>query len=305
MLIPLLPHFLNHSRHLKRMKFTEKMIILDHSLPIPSGEITERKILIIEYKNIQFELSPLPGFSIETYKQARTQLTPYLEKIQNIESFEHFDLRKPLFNLIDLKEELYSSVLFCLEQYLFKKLKIEFERVPLDYHELLINFSQKSTYCKIKIGKSSINEEVKKIREFIKLNPHTKLRLDGNQSFTQNELLPYLEFLPNIDYFEEPLKNLSEYKGECLPIALDENLPHILDLLEIPNLDIKGMVYKPSTMGGFSAAISLRLAPKLKGIPLIMSSCYEGKIGTDAIRQLAYYTDFIGPKSRHGLLDVE
>jgi o-succinylbenzoate synthase len=311
MFISLLFDFCNNTSCLKKMKSIEHNIKLPIPLPIPNGVIYNRKIQLYEHDGCKFELSPLPGLSSESFEEAKSQIKPLLYQIERINNFEHFDLRRPLFNLLQVNVELYSSVLFCLEQYLFKKLNIVYGQNKLDTHHFIpnlknIEYPQKANqFYKVKIGKYDVDFELEMIRTMLHDNPMIRLRLDANQAFEGQSLKPYLEFLSNIDYFEEPFINMALYDGLKIPVAIDESMPQILTLLENPHLDIKALVYKPTLMGGFSTAISLRLAPKLSSIPLVFSSCYEGKIGSTAIKQLATYSDFIGPKARHGLISIE
>jgi o-succinylbenzoate synthase len=293
------------------MKIERKKIILNPPLPIPNGVIKDREFNIYKYENIQFELSPLPGLSHETLIQAEEQLFPYLEKIKMVRSYNHYDLRKPLFNLIHFKEDIFPSVLFSLEQFLFRKLKLEFQEQQISCHHFIPDLYDMSLlnkdieYVKIKINKYTVEEEVKKLRKIVSNNKKIRLRLDANQSLDEKSILPYLEFINNIDYFEEPFKNITNYSGEVLPIAIDENIPQILSLIDNKSLNIKAIIYKPTIMGGISTAISLRLAPQLVKIPLILSSSYEGCVGSNYLIDLAGYIDFIGPKARHGLVSIE
>ena len=162
---------------------------------------------------------------------------------------------------------------------------------------------------KCKIGKYSIQEEIKILKKI--LTEHSiNLRLDGNRKLSQHQLAKYFPLISLndhscIDYFEEPLENLFNYQGASFPLALDESFHSFEQLVQSNYYVIKSIIYKPTIMGGVSTLLNFIKTSPIKGLPISLSSSYEGHVGHDFLKLLACYIDSIGPGARHGLVHIE
>jgi o-succinylbenzoate synthase len=296
------------------MKSFTKTIHLKSPLPIPTGNISKREVMIFEHNQIFFELSPLPGLSIESLEQAYNQITPYLIQLEHLEKNNHYDLTKPLFNLLEYSGELFPSVQFALEQYMFKMCDLSIPNHTLQTHTFIPDLMSNhifgpDQFIKIKIGKYNPEIEIRMIRKLMNDN-QIILRLDGNQSLSHSDFSLYLTLLEDqnasrIDYFEEPLRDIEKYNGSPFPFAVDENLPKLSSLLKNSALKLKAIVYKPTIMGGISKVLSLRNHIRFQTIPIVLSSSYESSVATRTMFYLGQHLDSIGPITRHGLVHIE
>jgi len=158
---------------------------------------------------------------------------------------------------------------------------------------------------KIKVGRDSLEEELKMIRAILRETPSAvKLRLDANRSWTPDQAQS-LEVLPaeRIDYVEEPLQNLSGleafYRRTGLAIALDESLrtPEAERYLTFDG--VKALVLKPTVLGGFSSVQKWAHLGQEKGKMLVLSDTFSSGIG---VHTLGFWAILLHlQKNAHGL----
>ncbi len=333
--LSLLPDILLRFDPFSKMKTHFRTIKLPTYLPTPKGMVKKRDIIEFDLNDKKIELSPLPGLSKENLEDAHRQLLPLLKSISKIKKthLDHFesDMTLPLFGLSEkilppsFKGQLLPSVLFTLEQYLWQtidhslleKKLTEINNQKLFSHTLIPDLKEHSlslrphhTY-KIKIGKYPLEKEALIINHMMNSSSHTRLRLDGNLTFSQKKFTDFLSLLSRdsldaIDYFEDPLKDLQTYQGPVFSLALDENLHLVNEVSHNQKINLKALVYKPTTQGGISGVFKILLTRFSGNIPLILSSSYEGKRGADFIEILAKISDLSSlSKNKHGLVRLE
>ncbi len=151
---------------------------------------------------------------------------------------------------------------------------------------------------KVKCGRLGLEEDCKVLSQLIRKFPKIKLRLDSNQNWSLRDcLIIFDKFMYNIEYFEEPFKNLEEYeKGRVLPFAAD------LILQQFPYSDLKELfstfILKPGLWSSFSHFDKLVLDLKQDKKNIIISSLFESSIGLGGLAMLANKYNL---KSAHGL----
>lgn len=264
------------------MEIDLKLIRREFKNPMQIGTslVSNKEFLEGTIDNFDFELSVLTGLHQESFEQAKSQLTNYLDgSIQ--------------------KSKLYPSVLFAIEAW--ENLKTKDLVVPNevqqnalllkpDLNELTKLRSLGFKSFKLKIARS---ESANDISTFLKnLKNDEKIRLDGNQKMTPDQLVELLEKLKNywslIDYIEEPFKDHLQTANwsHTVPLALDESLSYFLST-SLPS-HIKNVVLKPS-LYGFKKSLEIIASLNSRNIVVTLSSSFEGPIGLSAIFALAHF----------------
>ncbi len=266
-------------------------------LPLPNGVLEKKSGYIVEWKGHKAELAPIKQLSGEDLDECLAELRTYESSFVDIS--ESFDLEKPFFGQ-GFKYPKNNSVLFCLESLLlshyFEDRKVE---VPVNLMGTLESLIErpvdqfKNSVLKFKFGKSDPEQE----KNFLLGLPNsTKIRLDANQKMSK--VIPdYIRHL-NLDYLEEPYKELDDYKNLQLPFALDENRSF---WKQISNSNLVALVSKPSLELSLSGTYKMAKESESKSIRTIVSSAYETPTGLKALLLLAALINDSDMKTHHGL----
>ena len=258
------------------------------------------------------ELSPLVGLSKKELPELKKEMDQVLkELIDKPFNLKNLDFKKPYFNLFQIQNR-DPNILFCIEGAILSLLettnpkilkqffKISDFNISVPLNGLLINEDLEKTMMgvekeglndlKIKVGRNSINEELKLIWEIYRQTAgKLNLRLDANQNFDLEDYAFFSKNLPPkaIEYIEDPVKEIELIGPELkTPIALDESL------IKYKNLDsplITTWVIKPSLIGGFSKAIELIEEGAKRDIKVVISSAFESNLSLRYLALLAYY----------------
>ncbi len=118
---------------------------------------------------------------------------------------------------------------------------------------------------KIKVGRLPQAFEAEFLRRLsTSLGSEFSLRLDGNQSFSEDAFFKFCSLVGDlpIEYFEEPLPATSyaAYERSVLPIALDESVPTYFQNLAkglTPPSTVQALVIKPSVLGGIYECVRI------------------------------------------------
>ncbi|HSX13343.1 MAG TPA: enolase C-terminal domain-like protein [Chlamydiales bacterium] len=173
------------------------------------------KKLLIQIDDCWGEISPLQGFSKETFEEAKEEILQVLH---------------------ENKQPTLPSVIWGLSV-----LPITAVRIPL------CALNRPRDGCKtlkLKVGHLSVENAVRHVSQYI---DQYRLRIDCNRKWTLNQALEFTRHFRSTDfeYLEEPTKELIEFsKLTDFSIALDESLR---DNINIPNA--KYAVIKPSLTG--------------------------------------------------------
>lgn len=128
------------------------------------------------------------------------------------------------------------------------------------------------------------------------------LRLDANRSLPPTSVHDYLEVFARFrpELIEEPcdFETLSRLDRSPIPIALDESLLEPAALEALPSLFERGvvkvLVLKPTLLGGIRRCLDLAALADRYQRPVIISHCFEGPIAHAACCALALATSARG-----------
>jgi len=286
------------------------------------GEIYDKKksyILHLQDKktgNIYLgELNNFQSLHKINLKTAKNKLENALTIIKNKEAqLQMFDPTKAGLNLfphnISEFEKLPPSALFCLETALLEMVKYKapssfFSKgmkkscallIPQENQDLneqlQLWLKNQVTHVKIKIGRAlELERETLNFLLSDCSQHNIQYRLDGNQQMSLTALNKLLEAIPlqNIQFFEEPLKEINEweifYSKFQRPLALDESF---LERKNHPPVGTKYVIIKPSITHSVSGCSKLISENKFK---VIISSAFESSIGMGALKFLASQTN--------------
>ncbi len=168
------------------------------------------------------------------------------------------------------------------------------------------------THAKLKVGVTSPERDIERVRRIMVACPDLTLRLDANGAWSVEEALHVLASLPpdRIEMIEQPVPDasldelLSRYGGGGPLIAADESCAgpgRIRALIRRGGLSggLGAIVVKPSVVGGLLAAGMLFEMAQRHGVRVIISNLMESAVGRHAVAHLAAaYPELKGP---HGL----
>lgn len=265
--------------------------------------ISKREGLIIHLTSLDGsvgfgEISPLPGFSRESLKEAKKQAISLRMRHSQIKNYSH----------------LFPSVRFGLETAVLnllasqKKATLKTRRIPLigllvGTIENVISEAQRMRKkgfrnFKLKVGAKNITGEIEKVRrvQSILKNQET-LRLDANRFWKFEEALRFGKALKkvSIEYIEEPFKDISIelqrvtefFKATGIPVALDESLVAMnpKDFQSLKGL--KAFILKPTILGGIEQTRCWIQRAKALKVQAVISSSFESGVGLAMLAQLA------------------
>ncbi len=209
------------------------------------------------------EVSPLPGYSCETFEQALAAI------------FDHdFDR--------------YPSVAFGAEM-----LYVDIAPKPVPYASLN---DTSGRIVKLKMATCTLTDALRILPPLIKRG--LTLRLDFNRSWSLADCLKLSESLPEnaIEYFEEPTADLETFATLTKhPIALDESLRELPEnkLFTLPN--VSTFVIKPTLQGSVGDCLELAQKASQAGKQIVLSSSYESGVGLLNIIKFAHLLPKISP----------
>ncbi len=276
--------------------------------------------LILKDNHSNLVLGELPfiegihtGDPLKNLEMLKVFSTKLLNKNINL---KNLDFKKSAFNLFDIEDD--GLPLFAIEAALLSWLKKTHSEIfknffkgdsrsvsipvnglfipsPKDDPKALVaNWKEKGfKTVKVKIGNLSIKEELQLIWKLFKeANSSIKIRLDGNQKFSNEDFFFFAKNIPAefIDYIEDPIEDaafLEKIHDETkLSFAFDEQLKKGNFKKE---KYLKAWVIKPSLWGGISKSIQMIDLAKEQKVLAVISSAYETKITLKHLAALASY----------------
>ena len=275
------------------LPFTQPFVVKGRPISKREGLIIR---LTTEDVSVGFgEISPLPGFSKESFKEARWQVV---------------DLR--------LKSTLFPSVQFGLETAVLNLLAAQRNKTSKTHHIPMIGLLEGSMEnvisearrmkkvgfqnFKLKVGGKNIVREIEKVHRIQNiLKNQGTLCLDANRSWKFKEALRFGKALKkdSIEYIEEPFKNISTqlprvtefFKTTGIPVALDESLVAMNPKKFKPLKGLKAFILKPTILGGIEKTRCWIQRAKFLKIQTVISSSFESGVGLSMLAQLAVSFD--------------
>ena len=262
------------------------------------------------------ETSPLPGFSPESFEEARSALVslrnwltgrevlPSLLKLDGslavwlgshrVPGTVRFGVETAVLSLLSdaagkpparLMTERY------LETVLVNGLVIGGSDVTAAVRQL-----QREGYraVKMKVARSEVRTDIERTQDaYHELGDGVPLRLDANRGWEFDQAVAFARGIDDcrIAYIEEPLRDptrLHEFvETTGLPIALDESMvdmtPEKLAEIPVPT----AIVLKPSRLGSLEQTVNLARTAHRRRIQVVFSSCFESSVGIGSLVQLA------------------
>jgi o-succinylbenzoate synthase len=286
----------------------EKAHLFSFELPLLGG-LPKRQGLLLKLqdtsgKSSWGEISPLPGFSIETLDLALVQLTKELSKLpktiplealqrilkdQNLYPSVSIGLFGALYGLIRNDKRLQSPLSGLLYG--------TYEQIQAQIPEVL---SQGISHIKLKTSLLSFIES----KEIIdRLQGKCLLRLDVNRSWSQKEADLFFSQFPSdhFDYVEEPYPKNCALHNFSHTLALDESLREMA-FSEIKKLKVlKALVIKPMLMGAGPNVEDLLHGASKYQWKISLSSSFETGVG---LYQIALFSEYFGLPNRPIGLDT-
>jgi O-succinylbenzoate synthase len=231
------------------------------------------------------EIAPLPGFSSESFEEAKKQAIDFMNRLQN-ESYHQID-RSPLF----------SSVRCGFDMVFGSDFLPAHKAIPLA--GLIPNDCDRpdsdSFSCyKVKVGNKSIDREIDRIKL---ISQFGKIRVDPNRAWTSSQMNEFwmkiqaAGLIDSIDFIEEPCQDYPDLVD--YPLALDESL-QIAQFkggnIKIPR-GTQVLVIKPMLVGGIEQAIQWIDFAISHRFRWVISSSFESGLAT------AFYANLVGSKS--------
>ena len=248
-------------------------------------------------KQAQAELSFLPFLHKYSLVEIEKELNSICSNL--IFDLQEIKLSTFFFNTLQDMPNISKPALYIIESLLLNVLNLFSDRENIKNNDLFIPYAennlddlikkwkaQKTECLKVKIGHLDFKQDLSIIR---KLQKNFLLRLDANRSLSIEKLISFIDHIGthNIDYWEEPLENFSDYLKipKVVPIAYDENIQQYLQQKE---LKAKALVLKPSYFGSLSECFDL-ISTRTEKITI--SSSFETKIGLNVLQQLALFNN--------------
>mgnify|MGYP006425889721 CR=1 FL=1 len=172
------------------------------------------------------------------------------------------------------------------EIFKMKALKVKTALLVTDLESSLPQSDRKLTY-KVKVGRLSIQKEIKLLKKLFELNPYSQFRLDANKHWNSREIKTLEKNLhrserEKIQYLEEPCES-NLLNGTDLPVAWETfNYPQLKNL--------KFIVIKPAVEKGIFEGLLKIQSLKMQNLTPILSSTFESSLGLRNIALMSLYT---------------
>ena len=311
---------------------------LKRPLTLRSGKMTHREGLLLCMRDEDGvegwgEAAPLPGFSVETFGDAREQAKTVIRALAGTDLPDDlFLLGGGFYQWLDV-HKLCSSVQCCIEMAVLnltanacgESVRKILNPAASDtltvnglltgtHEEMLANARELMTRgystLKVKVGSANVADDVNFIRALLlaardEFGRALNLRIDANRAWTYDDakqLVSSLQDAP-IEYIEEPLANPKELirflMDVSFPVGVDETI--VRDPALLPQLLplVEAIILKPTLIRGFESAYMLgAAAAHLKACPVV-SSTFESSVGLHAIANFA--ASFTHPRIAVGL----
>ncbi|WP_035385259.1 o-succinylbenzoate synthase [Ferrimonas futtsuensis] len=232
------------------------------------------------------EAAPLPGFSRESLAEAQEQLLSLMPTLKERDLLP--------------KAATLPSVRFALSSALWQLHKTH--RLPhLDPVPLLTGSSQQiiekaanidAKCLKLKVGRVSVEEEIRLIYSLLEQDAKRRFRLDANQRWNEQQATEFAASIPlkQVDYIEEPTAsletNLALAASLGLPLALDETTQADGYRYQ-PLPGVKALVLKPQLIGDLDTLARMVDQADHNGVRVVLSSAFESNLGLSTLADLA------------------
>lgn len=299
---------------------------LDPPVRLGDADVSERQGILLRLEAESGEIgwgdcAPLPGFSRESLKDARTALDTLAASLgeHSLDPRLFIDPSGPVARALDAATPP-PSVRYALDLALFSLgadvLGLSLAQalhpepaVALPVCGLLQGTKKQiladakkmgaASYqaVKLKVGRGSMEDEIALVQEIRQqVGAGTEIRLDANRAWTMDEAKTFARGIrgAQVSFIEEPLQNPTElpmlWMDTGLSIAIDETI-------QLPQGEafirgwVSAVILKPTLIGGIGRTFTLAAKAREVGARPILSSAYESGVGLRGLVALAAATD--------------
>jgi len=291
------------------------------------GTYHERRVLFVRLSaggvHGYGEASPLPGFSVETFEDAKDTLTRCVDALEGRPCpGEHEEVSALLAGLEEQNAKLVPSARFALECALLDLIaKRRGESISQmlapggQRRDIAVNatigadspaacfsnameaFERGFSCFKLKVGGRPFQDDLARVRAVREaIGDAATLRLDANGAWQRQEAIDNLSKLRHLDIslIEQPvaahdIEGLAMVRAASrVRIAADESIRSASDLEELFEHDaVDVIVLKPMMLGGLLPTLQLQKRALERGITTILTTSLEAAIGRTATLHLA------------------
>lgn len=247
------------------------------------------------------EISPLPGFSLETLDEAQAALLAWANRWRQGEDLECPTLPSVAFGvscaLAEINDELPQAA--------------DYRAAPLctgDPDELVLKLAEMSgeKVAKVKVGLYEAVRDGMVVNLLLEAIPDLTLRLDANRAWTLLKAQQFAKYVnpdyrSRIAFLEEPCKTRDDSRAFAretgIAIAWDESLREA-DFRFEAEPGLRAVVIKPSLTGSLARVKEQVAAAHALGLTAVISSSLESSLG---LTQLARIAAWLTPQTMPGL----
>lgn len=247
------------------------------------------------------EISPLPGFSVETVDEAQSVALEWLKSWQSGADTELPSLPSVAFGL--------SCALAEINGFLPEE--ANYRAAPLctgDPDELfaMLEAIPGERVAKVKVGLYEAVRDGMVVNLLLEAVPDLRLRLDANRGWTSLKAQQFAKYVnpdlrPRIAFIEEPCKTREQSRQFArdtgISIAWDESLREA-DFEFVAEPGLSAVVIKPTLTGSLAKVRAQVKAAHALGLTAVISSSLESSLG---LTQLARIAAWLTPETIPGL----
>lgn len=293
------------------------------TLKLKKGTFAFREGLILKLTDDQVhtgwgEAAPLPGFSNETFQDARSELLKLVRYLKDVTFSSNGNPLDMISRLLESQNTgLSSSARFAAESALLSLIADEQQTPahlllsPTTGEQITLNalltadiadiqkearrlLDRGFSTFKLKVSSSDIDRDIKKVSTLRDaIGPACSMRLDANRSWSEEQALYFTERVApfDIEYIEEPLvpgADLRKLIGKlAVPVALDETLAEISCEQLGEFRKARAVILKPTLHSGLIRTLELAQEAVKYNMKVVFSSSFESSVGTAVLCHLA------------------
>ncbi|RPH30472.1 o-succinylbenzoate synthase [Buttiauxella warmboldiae] len=247
------------------------------------------------------EISPLPGFSIETVEEAQSEALLWLQAWQTGNDTDLPEIPSVAFGLSCALAEISGEL----------PLAADYRAAPLctgDPDELfeMLSAIDGEKIAKVKVGLYEAVRDGMVVNLLLEAMPDLRLRLDANRAWTPLKAQQFAKYVnpdlrSRIAFIEEPCKTREQSRAFAretgIAIAWDESLREP-DFEFAAEPGLSALVIKPSLTGSLGKVRQQVEQAHALGLTAVISSSIETSLG---LTQLARIAAWLTPKTLPGL----
>jgi len=264
-----------------------------------STETQQQAVEISPLSGIDIDEQPIKGFSQESIAEIIQALAESMPSLQGEPIDKLLDIADttPLASLayglsllhakLNGKLSLYRDSVSCIPLIYRHQ-----DEVAEDLQQRVSTLSSKVHAVKVKVGQTSMEDEIQLIHQILAIRPDLKIRLDANRAFTLEQAIDFCACLPlaSIEYIEEPCHSPKDnsllFQATGISFALDESLNDInYQFTMLPGLT--ALVLKPMLIGHLNRLQQLIEEAQANGVRAIISSSLEASLGIEALKAIS------------------